>query len=344
MVLLNKKVQHKIYGVGTVISETADRITVAFAAKTSVFIFPKAFEKDLVCEDAELQETLHAAALNQIEAERTALLAKHEENKRARAAGEIRITASRSSAPSYARYSAENNLAFKCNYCDGGRSRSCVGFKWACSDEQIRYNIEVAKRTWCSNWDSACSQYYDGYITREELDEQCEGSNFVCYESKMLVDWTAQAGDDLDADGNHKGRRIGNATRDSLAVLTTEFPKDKQRYIFGVFITGTVDEGDEGQSGYVKALGDFKIELTPEETRKMPFWKYYKNKNGDEARWGTGLYRYIKDTVAARILADIVELKKGKAKAHAQKVLEHYCELKDIDINNIPAADGLLAN
>jgi hypothetical protein len=51
----------------------------------------------------------------------------------------------------------------------------------------------------------------------------------------------------------------------------------------------------------------------------------------------------MKDTACARILADIVDIKSYPAqKAHAQKVLEHYCALKGIDIKNIPAADGAI--
>ena len=51
----------------------------------------------------------------------------------------------------------------------------------------------------------------------------------------------------------------------------------------------------------------------------------------------------MKDSACARILADIVNVKTDlKEKAHAQKVLEHYCALKGIDVNNIPAADGAM--
>ena len=74
----------------------------------------------------------------------------------------------------------------------------------------------------------------------------------------------------------------------------------------------------------------------------MKFWHYYKNSDGG-IRWSQGLYRYLKDTVCARILADIVDIKTNPSeKAHAQKVLEYYCKIKGIDINNIPASNGAI--
>jgi hypothetical protein len=76
----------------------------------------------------------------------------------------------------------------------------------------------------------------------------------------------------------------------------------------------------------------------------MKFWHYYKNPNSPKKiQWGTGLYRYMKDSACARILADIVDIKSDpEQKAHAEKMLKHYCALKGIDINNIPTADGAI--
>ena len=58
-------------------------------------------------------------------------------------------------------------------------------------DEMIDYNIEVAQHNWCCDDDSPCKQYYDGIITRKELDSISEEDGFVCYESQMLRNWTA---------------------------------------------------------------------------------------------------------------------------------------------------------
>jgi len=60
----------------------------------------------------------------------------------------------------------KENIAFKCNYCDGGKDKNGIGCLCACSDELIGYNIEVAQHSWCCNEEAPCSQYYDGIICK----------------------------------------------------------------------------------------------------------------------------------------------------------------------------------
>lgn len=358
MKILNQAVIHKTLirpkGEGVIIGQDEKNITIKFDKEETTFPFPLAFEKFLKFKDSKLQTEVEALIVKFKELEiqkkseeREAKLRATEETKKAE---EERIaTEKRKTSPTtYDRHADENNLAFKCNFCNGECSANCLGFKGVCSDEQITYNIEKKKRAWCSDKkDSACYKYYTKAITREELDNLNKDGNFVCYEAKMLVDWKAEAGEDRRGTNGPRARRITGAAKDSLAVLTTELPSisdGKKRVIFGVFITGVVDEGDDIQAGYVKAKGDYHIELTPEEAKKMLFWHYYKNpKNSEKIQWGMGLYRYMKDASCARILADIVNIKTEPAeKAHAQKVLEHYCGLKGIDVNNIPAANGAI--
>jgi hypothetical protein len=51
----------------------------------------------------------------------------------------------------------------------------------------------------------------------------------------------------------------------------------------------------------------------------------------------------LKDGACARILADIVNVKLNPAeKEHAQKVLEYYCKIKGIDVEDIPIATGAI--
>ena len=343
MELLNAIVTHKSFGEGIIIEQTDTSITVDFSDATKKFSYPNAFEKFLICKDVGLQEIITNEINEHKQAVYSGYNVKIQEISQINANKNAVNQGTRKPSGKLAKNSNNNNLAFKCNFCDGGCGNNSIGFKGVCSDEQIKYNIEKKKYKWCSNVDCLCYKYYNGEIDRNELEVQHTEQAFVCYESIMLVDWEAYAGDDLTNEGNHKSRRIDNAASDCLAVLTTEFPDGKGRYVFGAFITGAVDDGDDLQSGYVKAKSDYYIELTPDEARKMPFWKYYKNGNSDKMLWGMGLYRYFADMVAARILADIVELKTGKEKEHAQHMLEYYCELKNIDIDNIPQASGVLA-
>ena len=100
-----------------------------------------------------------------------------------------------------------------------------------------------------------------------------------------------------------------------------------QRNIFGVFIVVRTDEGDDLTEGKVFAHEKYRIALSDEETEKMCFWNYYKN-NSEKApyQWGTGLFRYLKDSAAVHILRDIANLKKGTSdEALANEMLEYFC-------------------
>ena len=330
MQLVNQKVIHKAFGEGTVIAQDGDYITVQFSAKESRFIVPDIFATFLKCKDETMQAEQEEKAQKALEERERKMREAEIAKKRAEEVKTKRTT----SGP---RKSDENNLAFKCNFCNGGCTGTCIGYKGVCSDEQIRYNIEVRRHSWCSNAQSPCRQYLDGTITREELDAQNFDEHFVCYESRMLTAWTAAAGEDLAENGGvSQGRRIQDASANSLAVLTTRYPEteEEDRVIFGVFVTGKAIEGDEYTAGYVVAKDGYAIELTPDEAKKMKFWNYYKNKDGG-IRWSQGLYRYLKDDACARILSDIVDIKTDPVeKAHAKAVLKYYCELKGVDAAN----------
>lgn len=347
MNLLNQIVTHKLFGEGTVISHNEGRITVRFSDKEIKFISPDAFADFLKCKDSELQAELEAAFAEKKKANRQKAREDRErkicEEEKKRIEETAKVSSKRNTVTS--RKCNDNNLAFKCNFCNGGCGSNCIGYKGVCCDDQIRYNIEVRRHSWCSNVKSPCRQFLDGKITRAELDAMNAGGSFVCYESRMLTAWTAAAGEDLDEkSGISQGRRIQDAARDSLAVLTTRYPEaeEEERIIFGVFVTGEAIEGDDTNAGYVVAKEGYAIELTPDEAKRMKFWHYYKNSDGG-IRWSQGLYRYLKDGACARILADIVNIKANPTeKEHAQKVLEYYCNIKGVDVKNIPAANGAI--
>ena len=366
MNLVNRTVVHKAFGEGIVIAHNGDHITVKFADKESKFITPDictinpsfALENEDTLTEAETKKKvlvigggvagMEAAFVAKEEAK--AQKAREDRERSIREAEEAKKRAEEAAKASVKRATAqprksnENNLAFKCNFCNGGCGNNCIGYKGVCSDDQIRYNIEVRRHSWCSNIKSPCRQYLDGAITRAELDAM-NVDGFVCYESRMLTAWTAAAGEDLDEkSGISQGRRIQDAASNSLAVLTTRYPEaeEEDRIIFGIFVTGEAIEGDDTNAGYVVAKEGYAIELTPDEAKQMKFWHYYKNSDGG-IRWSQGLYRYLKDGACARILADIVNIKTNSSgKAYAQKVLEYYCNIKGVDVKNIPVANGAI--
>lgn len=347
------KVVHKAFGEGTVKTLSEDYITVLFAAGEKTFAYPKAFDGYLSTDnpallaDLEQRKRIELEEKIRIEEEnRLAELKRQEEKARqeelARAAAETcRINVSGREKPVIRNYGAEgSNIAVKCNFCDGGSSEECVGFRDVCSDECICYNIEHAKHVWCST-DSQCRKYYDGKITRKELN-----MTFACYETKMLVDWKCYAG--VIRNGYDSGRpmKLLNVKKDRLAVLTTRDPNtnDRARYIFAVFLIDEYFEGDGKDEGYVQCHSRWHIELKPDEAHQMLFWNYYVNQNAPErVVFGSGLHRYLSDTKAAQILRDIVRVKKdAEEKAFAEEFYAHFCGLAGIDENSLPEPRGAL--
>lgn len=336
-------VHSKAFGQGIIIEKTDGYIKVKFAASEKEFPFPRAFEGFLSTEDddvlAEVEHLRQIAIQEKARREeeaRLAEVARQEENARRMAklsAGKVRIER-KSSSPN------GSNLAFKCNFCDGGASEDCVGFKGPCSDIQINYNIERAKHVWCST-DSGCKKYYDLKIKREKLD-----NGFLCYESRMLLDWKCCAG--VIRNGYDAGRpmKLRSVRKNSLAVMTTRDPgkQDYTRYIFGVFLIDEYFEGDERDEGYVTCHSKWRIELNPTEAHQILFWRYYYNENAPEKMvFGSGLHRYLTDVEAAQILRDIVKVKRDESeKELAKEFLLHYCELHIINVNEIPEPGGAL--
>ena len=332
--MLNKKVVHKTLGEGVIVKFEDNIATVEFSERTMDFRYPDAFSKYLTLVDTEAQNEVKALADEAVakkEAEERAKAeAKAEEIRRHYARTMAEENKKRKISAAELKNKEHGNLAFKANFCDGGCSDSCIGFKGVCSPEQIKYNIEKERRAWCSNEGSPCGLYYRGAITYDEL-IAIHKESFVCYESRMLTEWRADAGEDLSSSGTGKARRITNAKQDGLAVLTTVFPGTAERVIFGVFISGAVDEGDDLSAGYVKADPEYTIELTPDEAKQLKFWDYYKNAgNPASTQWGTGLYRYLSNDVCIKILSKIVEIKTGTEKACAKNVLKRYTDLKGI--------------
>lgn len=177
----------------------------------------------------------------------------------------------------------------------------------------IDYNIRIAKHVWCSADESDCLRYYNGEISRQELDEFMNNNEGVCYVSQMLNHWTAFAG--IVQSGERKGQpmKLSQVQANSLCVLTTRKPytEEKERFIFAVFLIDETYEGDSAEAGYVTTNSEYRIDLTPIEAEKLLFWNFHSNSNQpDVAAWNSGLHRYLDDTRATQILRDIWRLKK----------------------------------
>ena len=309
-------VRHKTFGKGIIVAEKDGHMTVRFfqTEAEKKFVYPDAFDRFLVFESNELQQEAIAEFLEKERKRQEEKIKSLEEREKKAYEQPIPVQSAKAGKKTR-KLPPRKNLAFKLNYCDGGATSDSMGFKAVCSDKTIRYNIEKAKRSWCSFKDCPCRKYYDGLISRGDLDNfRMEG--FICYESVALSNWIAHAGTDLKGVNAGKGRRLPNVQLGSLSILTTRYPdtQEQDRVIVGVFIIDASYEGDDTEAGTVSAKSKYKIEIRPDEAQKLKFWNYYRNEgNPDAVRWGTGLYRFIKDKDTVRLLEDIVAIKEGRS-------------------------------
>lgn len=337
-----KKVVHKLWGAGVVTSHNHPYVKVQYANETKILLFPDAFKEAMVFANSEDQKEL-----------RQMIADKEWADMKMRAAWTIKTPEKpepdrRTTTPVHKtpRKIERPNIVFKCNYCDGGSNKYHIGYMGACSDAQIRYNIQVAQHSWCSDPECPCCQYLNGEIDGYQLDELCRDSGFVCYESQMLKEWTAFAGFVLNGDKKEEPRKIRNVQLNSLAMLTTRKPgmPEEDRFVFGVFLVDDADEGNNINEGFVKSNSKYRIELSPEEALQIKFWDYHANEsNPKNPAWGQGLYRYTTDMEAAQILRDIVAVKhKPTDRKFAEEFFAYFCRTKKIDPADIPEPNGAL--
>lgn len=337
---------HKVFGKGKIIKLENNYITVLFdkSKEEKNFVYPTAFGAFLEIENKSF--------LEKIKEDKNAILQKEEEDKRIKEERiKIDIAKSKSNKIKNSKKTTKksidkNNIAFKCNYCDGGKNTENIGYKGVCSDKIIDYNIREAKYVWCRGSKSQCHRYWKGEITREELYEYYKKDRFTCYESQMLESWRAYAGTIQNGDNKGKPKTLRNVSLNSLALLTTRLPhtEDEERFIFAVFLVNDNYEGDDLNEGYVEAHSKYRMELSFDEAKILKFWDYYFNPNKPERiKFGSVLHRYLTDVQSVQILKKIYEIKKGTPEEKLSKeFLEYYCEIKQLDIDNIPMPNGAL--
>lgn len=232
------------------------------------------------------------------------------------------------------RISNKGNMAFKFNYCNGKDSKTDFGFKRLCSKEFIEYNITKRKADWCSNPECACRQYFDGFINYVELEKIWENDG-ICAESDLLTEWQGSAEYSHTEKNDWTARAIRNAEIGGVCVFTAVKPgmDEKSRKIFCVCIIQNIFEGDMEQCGYVEGHSEYRIELSITETNDFNFWDFYRNENTNACKWGQGVFRYLYDEQAAKILKRLCEIKSGsKDEGKATFMFQQFCKSRKISI------------
>lgn len=331
---------HSTFGSGTITSKNANLLVIDFNDTEKKFVYPDAFEKYLTSVDQGLMAQVSCDLQVKNDVHATAVLSTVQPDP----------IPPKPQARKKLKKVERSNVAFKCNYCDGGKTSTCIGFNGVCSDAVLRYNIEKARHIWCADTESPCRCYLDGKISRIELEDMMKGGSgldSVCYESHMLRDWMASAGVVQTGVDRGKPMRLLKVQRNSLAVLTSREPNhvsDESRFIFAVFLVDESYEGDCRDAGYVTTTSEWKISLTPQEAHQVLFWNYYLNQNAPERIvFGSGLHRYLSGNQAAQILRDIAEVRTApKDKEFARSFFEHFCKINRIDMEQVPSPAGAL--
>ena len=345
MEFVGELVEHKVFGSGTIVEFNDTFIVVKFENNSlKDFVYPNAFDSYLKLNNQELSKQVDEKLIvfRQKEAEKNA-----KEHEQKIEAYRIRLLKSEiENSKKSGIKKTDSNIAFKCYYCDGGKNNNSIGFKSVCSDEMIKYNINVAKNKVCSSKKCNCYQYLSGNISRAELDARYNESNNFCYENKLLNQWQSYPDISFIDDKSTKVKNLKNVNNGSLVLLSTVLPneKEKDRIIFGVYLLKEDYAIDYNTEGFLGADEKYRVELSLEESKNIKFWDYYFNPKSPEKIVNSSIaYRYFDDVQSAQVLKAINEIKKGTSEETiANEIFKRYCNIKNIDVNAISSKKGAL--
>lgn len=125
--MIGKAVVHESFGDGIINSIEGSIIWVRFASGLKRFEFPNAFIKNLKAKDKDIIDKIsvllkqEAARKIELENEKTSEAAAR------KAQDELPVIAKKDRISTYKKYPREN-IAFKCNFCDGGKTAEKIGF------------------------------------------------------------------------------------------------------------------------------------------------------------------------------------------------------------------------
>jgi len=205
----------------------------------------------------------------------------------------------------------DGNIAFKMNFND----KNWTGI---CSEDIYNFNaFSKQKKYWCSNEENNCQDW---------VDYDLDIDNNPCYESIALKCLGFTPG------WNHGQERpytCLEAKKGKIALFTSREPgsEEKDRFIFAVMLIDKIIPFDESKQGLEYYYGDKKKSIVLNKKNYIMFWDHYSNPNApDIITWGSGLFRYINDSVIRSILEEIIKSNKYTAieKNKAKNLIQMY--------------------
>lgn len=306
MNLINKKINHETLGEGIITGQEEASIIADFSGEIKTLRLDVAIK--FLSADADTMKELQEIADKELK--------RQEEEKRIEKEKQIQKEKERISnlqQNNRKKIHGITNIAFKCNYNDGGFSNNKIGFCGVCSDEQIKYN-QKSNKSWCSNENCMCQKYMNKQITREELEKDFVEHGFTCYEAQALIKFSFSAGCDHDKEtGMMRARHIQLPVRKGSVVFLTTVDNNESgenRYIFAAYIVDNMEQvGEFGEDAYGCNNDEHRVFLNKEKAKQVKFWDYHKNPNNpDSIQWGTGLYREVLNEEAINILKKMKEV------------------------------------
>jgi len=164
--------------------------------------------------------------------------------------------------------------------------------------------------------------------------------------SRAFTEWKVFTG--VIKGGNNKGKpnKPTRIFKNSVCLLTARDSgmPEKDRRIIGVYMVNEDFIGKFCEDGYIPAHSEYRLQLTEQESHRMPFWKYYINeKSPQKMTWNTGKYRYFDNVWMAQILLDIVALKSDTQERElTQNFFNHFCKMNQIRKEELPEPNGAL--
>lgn len=211
----------------------------------------------------------------------------------------------------------DGNVAFKCTYNDGG-GEGFVGFEGTCSLDNIKRNVTVKPRRWCSSPSNPCRQFCDkGFRGRRP--------QYPCYESEIIEHWRFGPGTYHSENRDGEPIPMKQAQMGKVALLTTRHPErdtEAERIVFGVYRIERVREDEDGVI-WVDGSADSAIRLSESAAFPLPYWRFKRRRKGTSVAWGTGLFRYLSDQEVTNFLHALRPL---LLSAQDRTVLEEFLE------------------
>ena len=347
MCLVDKKVNHKVFGEGIIKSCDEKYLHILFGAEEKIFSYPSVFEKFITIEDEEANkkikadiDTLHEKAAQileakkkkeiqyvsqPIESQKTSI--KLPEAIKTTQDNPVENTETKGiSKPAKSRAKGSiKNLAIKLNYCDGGQFDDNMGYCGVCSHSQMDYNVNKQRNSKiCNSPECVCKKFLFGEITEEDFKKIVDSNIFICNERDLLKNWRVK----IDSS------KLAGILQDSLVFMTTKFKstEEKDRFVFAVFMTaGTLKDGD---SDFIVADEKYRIELKKSEAVKIKFWNHHTPTGKTKNNWGTTSFKTLTPEDSISILKEIVDIKIGTDEENiARDLYEHFAEVNDIDVS-----------